>query len=162
MITALVGFAHLVAVGVALTALLLRGVALRGVVDAEKRSMALLFDTLSGLAAATMIGTGLWRLLGGLAKPTAWYLDNDAFWLKMGLLALLLLLETAPMAILIQWRVAAVRARLLRAPVDPGALWAADGVLVRRLSFLESAIGVFIALTASAMARGVGMQLIGG
>jgi len=159
MTAALAAFVHLVAIGVALTAMLMRGVALHGEMTPDKRRVALLFDTLSGVAAAVMIGAGLWRLFGGLAKPVAWYVENDAFWLKMTLLALLLAVELVPMSILIQWRTAMARAKRAGGPVRPEDLWSHTGTLVSRLSFVEFTIGVGIVLTATAMARGVGMQL---
>ncbi len=61
-------------------------------------------DNVSGLAALLIIGTGLWRLLGALEKPTDWYLQEYAFHLKMSLFGVGFGLEVYPMVTFIRWR----------------------------------------------------------
>lgn len=151
---------HLVAIGVGLAAMLFRGVLIGEMTDADGRNRVLTADNVSGMAAMVMIGAGLWRLFGGLAKPVAWYMENDAFFLKMGLLGLLLLIELIPMTILLQWRIATARHARSGAAGEP-TLWQADGRLVQGVTFVEFAIGITIVFVATMMARGVGMQLFG-
>lgn len=157
---ALASALHLVAIGVALAAMVLRGAMALEVTDAASRARVTTADNVSGIAAMLMIGAGLWRLFGGLAKPVAWYMANDMFFVKMGMLGLLLLLELIPMAILIQWRVATARHARSGASGDP-VLWKPDGRWVAVLSFVEFGIGIGIVFAATCMARGVGMDLFG-
>jgi len=44
------------------------------------------------------------RVLAGLDKETDFYVHNGLFWVKMGLLAVLLALETRPMVTFVRWR----------------------------------------------------------
>ena len=102
-------------------------------------------DNLWGLAAALWIVTGLWRAFGGLEKGTDYYLDNRVFYVKMGLLAFILLLEIAPMTTLIGWRIALRRGKAI--DLTPASAFA-------RISQLQAALVVLIVFAATAMARG--------
>ena len=62
-------------------------------------------DSVWGLAALLWITTGLFRALAGLEKPSSYYFHDRMFYLKMGLLLVILLLEIWPMSALIRWRV---------------------------------------------------------
>ena len=90
---------HLLALGVGLGAVWARGRALRGELDAQGLQRVFYADTLWGIAAGIWIATGLARAFAGLEKGSAYYLHNHAFWVKMTLLGLVLLLEVSPMAV---------------------------------------------------------------
>jgi putative membrane protein len=96
---------HLLALGVGLGAVWARGRAFRNQLDATGLRRVFYADTWWGIAAMMWIGTGLARAFGGFEKGSAYYLHNHLFWAKMGLLALILVLELSPMATLIRWRV---------------------------------------------------------
>jgi len=102
-------------------------------------------DSLWGLAAALWIATGLWRAFGGLEKGTEYYINNRAFYVKMGLLAIILLLEIAPMTTLIGWRIAVRRGEAIN--LAPASAFA-------RLSQVQAALVVLMVFAATAMARG--------
>src|SRR5262245_47439011 len=95
---------HLLALGVGLGAVWARAQALRGVLDAQGLRRVFYADNLWGIAAGLWIATGLARAFAGLEKGSSYYLHNHAFWVKMALLGLVLLLEVWPMATLIGWR----------------------------------------------------------
>jgi len=124
-----------------------RGRALQSVLDRDGLRRVFLADGLWGAAAALWIGTGVWRLLAGLEKPTGYYLANHVFLTKMGLLLVILALEISPMLTLVRWR------RLVRLgqPLDTSS--------ARRLgtiSFIQAWLIVLMVLAATAMARGIG------
>ena len=132
---------HVLGVALSLGSVVARGRAL------GRRDVAavLAADNLWGLSALVMLGTGLLRAFGGLEKGAAFYLDSNAFWLKMGLFATVLALEVWPMVTFIRWRIARGRgqeADLSRA----GALW--------WVNTAEVALVVAIPFVAAAMARG--------
>jgi putative membrane protein len=139
---------HLLALGIGLGAVWARGRALRSSLDAATLRQVFFADTLWGLAAVLWIGTGLWRLLGGLEKGTGYYLQNHVFLTKMALLALVLLLEIRPMVTLIKWRRSVSRGEM---PDTRGA------PLLARISLVQAWLIVLMVLAATAMARGVGM-----
>ncbi|HZN96808.1 MAG TPA: DUF2214 family protein [Gemmatimonadales bacterium] len=138
---------HLLALGIGLGAVWVRGRALQSVLDRDGLRRVFLADGLWGAAAALWIGTGVWRLLAGLEKPTGYYLANHVFLTKMGLLLVILALEISPMLTLVRWR------RLVRLgqPLDTSS--------ARRLgtiSFIQAWLIVLMVLAATAMARGIG------
>jgi len=140
---------HLLALGIGLGAVWVRGRALQQPLDtaaAFRRVFAA--DAGWGLAALLWIGTGLWRLFGGFEKATAYYLENHVFWAKMGLLLLVLLLELGPMVTLIRWRREVAAGTL----PDPSA-----ARRMARISFLQAALIVLMVFDATAMARGYGL-----
>jgi putative membrane protein len=139
---------HLLALGIGLGAVWARGRALRSSLSPVVLRQVFLADTLWGLAAVLWIGTGIWRLLAGLEKGTGYYLQNHVFLAKMGLLALVLLLEILPMVTLIRWR------RSLSRGEFPDTSRAS---LMARISFVQSGLIVLMVLAATAMARGIGM-----
>jgi putative membrane protein len=104
-------------------------------------------DTWWGLAAVIWIATGLWRLLGGLEKGTDYYLHNYLFWVKMGCLGLILILEIAPMTGLIRWRIKAARGEV----VDTS-----RAIRFAAISMIQTALVVLMVLAATGMARGYG------
>ena len=90
---------------------------------------------------------GLWRLLAGTEKPTAYYLENHAFWTKMALFAAILVLESTPIVTLGAWR------RQLAKGETPD-LRAAPGMA--RTSYVQAVLVILMVLAATAMARGLG------
>ena len=100
----LMAAAHLLALGIGLGAVVVRARALRAPMDLSRLPSAFLADSLWGLAALIWISTGLLRVFSGLEKGSAYYLGSEAFWIKMSLLGLILLLEVWPAAALMRWR----------------------------------------------------------
>ncbi len=94
----LVASLHLLALPLGLGAVWARQRALRAALDAEGLRRVFLADTLWGVAALLWIGTGLLRAFGGLEKGASYYLHDRVFYAKMGLLALILVLEIWPMS----------------------------------------------------------------
>lgn len=140
-------FLHLLGLGVGLGAVWARARALRGSLDADGLRRVFYADTAWGLAALLWIGTGLARFLGPFDKGTAYYLGNHLFLTKMGLLALILVLEIGPMVTLIRWR-----RRLTRGgPIDTGA-----ASRMAAVSVIEAVLVVLMVACAVGMARGVG------
>lgn len=138
---------HLLALGIGLGAVALRGSALRRAADPERLRTALHADTWWGIAAVLWIATGLTRAFGGLEKGTDFYLANPWFHTKMGLLLLILLLEVWPMATLIRWR----RARAVGRGVDTS-----RAGLFATISTVQVALLLAMIFVSTAMARGVG------
>src|SRR5688572_13374893 len=134
---------HLLALGIGLGAVWVRGRALRSDLSAERLRTVFRADSLWGLAAVLWIATGLWRLLGGLEKGTSYYLGNHLFLTKMGLLLLIIVLEISPMITLLRWR----RAVAAGTAVDT----AAAGRLAT-ISVVQAGLIVLMVLAATAMA----------
>lgn len=138
---------HLIALGLGLGAVWARGRSLRSQLQAEDLQRVFRSDALWGVAAALWVGTGLWRLLAGLEKPTGYYLQNHMFLTKMGLFVLLLVLEVSPMVTLMRWR------RIMAAgqSLDTG-----PARRMANISFVQAGILILMVFTAAAMARGIG------
>jgi putative membrane protein len=141
---------HLIPLGLGLGAVLWRAVSLRGPLDRTGLSRVFLADTLWGIAALIWIVTGLMRAFGGFEKGTDYYLSNDAFILKMGLLILILVLEIWPMATLIRWRIQA-RSETL---ADTSA-----ASTLSSISWVQATLVILMVFAATAMARGLGMDI---
>jgi putative membrane protein len=140
---------HLLALGIGLGAVWVRARSLQGVSDPACLQRALRADNWWGVAALLWVGTGLARLLLGTEKPTAYYLANHLFWLKMTLFLAILALEVGPMISLIRWRIALAKGA---APdLSRSGRWAA-------FSRVEAALVVAMVFVATAMARGFGMR----
>jgi putative membrane protein len=137
---------HLLALGLGLGAVWVRGRALRGPLDLAGLRRIFVADSVWGLAAVLWIGTGLWRLLGGTEKPTQYYLHNHAFMAKMGLLLLILVLELRPMIALIRWRTQVGRGERPDTRAAP---------VLAQVSFVQAGIVVLMVFAATAMARGL-------
>ena len=136
---------HLLALPLGLGAIVARSRGLRRVNNSADLARVFVADSLWGLAAVLWIATGLWRALGGLEKGTEYYINNRAFYVKMGLLAIILLLEIAPMTTLIGWRIAVRRGEAIN--LAPASAFA-------RLSQVQAALVVLMVFAATAMARG--------
>ena len=138
---------HLLGWGLGLGAIWSRSRALKDLSDPKNVRRALYADTLWGIAALVWITTGLARAFSGLEKGSAYYLANDAFWIKMILLAAVLLLEIWPMATLIRWRIQLARGEA------PQTRHASRFAVI---SIAQAALVIAMVFAASAMARGLG------
>ena len=142
---------HLLALGLGLGAVIARGSALRESPSNAALRRAFRSDSMWGFAAVLWISTGLWRLLAGIEKPTAYYVRNPVFHLKMGLFLLILVLEIWPMVTLIRWR------RTFSAGESAERLMM-RGVAGRRIamiSHIEALVVVVMIFVAVALARGL-------
>jgi len=138
---------HLLALGIGLGAVWSRARALRGMPDAGDIRRAIVADSWWGAAFALWLVTGLWRLLGSVEKPVGYYMDNHFFFMKMGFLGLILILEIWPIVTLMRWR------RELAAGRTPDT--SASGK-IGTISMLETALVIAMVGAAAAMARGLG------
>jgi putative membrane protein len=136
---------HLLALGIGLGAVWTRGRALRGIVDNAALRRAFAADAWWGTAAVLWLGTGLARLFAQTEKTLDYYLGNPLFHIKIGLFAVVLLLEVWPMITLIRWRRAMGRNQT--ATLAPARL-------LSRISMIEAFLVVIIVFVAVAMARG--------
>ena len=147
MIRWIVAALHLLALGVGLGVVWARGRALHGVLDAQGLRRVFYADNLWGMAAGVWIATGLARAFAGLEKGSAYYLHNHAFWTKMTLLGLVLLLEVWPMASLIRWRIRYARGE----DIDTRRAGVLAGI-----SVAQAGLVIAMVFAATAMARGLG------
>lgn len=139
---------HLLALGIGLGAGVARARALRAIPgDPSALPRVLEADNWYGIAALLWLGSGLWRLLGPVAKGTNFYLHNALFHAKMGTYALIFLLELWPMITFIRWRVQLAKG--LQPDLRPAATFA-------RLTQIEVALVLVMLGLATLMARGVG------
>jgi putative membrane protein len=143
---------HLLALGIGLGAIYSRGRALNRVETVDGLRRAFLADTWWGIAALLWISTGLWRALAGSEKPATYYWHNHVFFAKMGLLALILLLEIWPMMTLVRWRKDLGRGSLalpaIRVPAKR----------IARISDVQGLLVVGMVIAAVLMARGYGAR----
>jgi putative membrane protein len=141
----LVATIHLLALPLGLGAVWARGRALWATRVNADLTRVFVADNLWGLSAVLWIVTGLWRAFGGLEKGTDYYLNNRVFYVKMGLLALVLLLETAPMTTMIGWRIAVRSGKQIN--LAPASVFA-------RISQVQAALVILMVFAATAIARG--------
>jgi putative membrane protein len=137
---------HLLALGLGLGAIWMRGQALRATLDTTGLQRVFTADNVWGLAALLWIVTGLLRAFGGLEKGTSYYLHQPVFWLKMALLACILLLEIRPMVTLIRWRILHARGQ----PLD-----LRGAATFARISRWQALLVLAMVFAATAMARGL-------
>jgi len=136
---------HLLALGIGLGAVYVRGRELRQRVSPEMLRRAFAADSWWGIAAVLWLATGAWRALASMEKATAYYLQNPLFHAKMGLFLLVFLLELWPMVTLIRWRRGAT-------PSD------ATARRIATISMVQTTIVIVIVALAAAMARGLGAR----
>jgi putative membrane protein len=141
---------HLLGLGVGLGAVWGRARALRSRLDPAGLRSVFLADNFWGLAAALWLGTGLWRLLAGVEKDTAYYFHNHVFLGKMACFAIILALEGLPMITLIRWRRQVARGEQPDTSAAP---------LLARISLAQAGIVIVMVFLAAAMARGFGLSL---
>lgn len=139
---------HLLALGIGLGAVWARGRSLSSRLDGAGLRSVFLADMWWGVAAFLWIATGLWRLLAGLEKHTAYYFQNHLFLTKMALLVIILALEIWPMVTLIGWRRRVMKGDLPSTKAAPA---------LARISFAQAALVVIMVFLAAAAARGHGV-----
>lgn len=144
----LVAAAHLLGLGLGLGAIWSRSRALKDPSDPKNIKRAIYADTLWGIAALLWITTGLARAFAGLEKGSAYYLSSDAFWVKMILLLLVLILEIRPMMTLIRWRIQLGRGQ---------AIDTRNARRFAQISAVQAVLVVAMVFAATAMARGIGV-----
>ncbi len=140
---------HLLALGIGLGAVWVRARALRRTPDTADLRRAFTADAFWGVAAILWIGTGVFRAFGGFEKGTAYYLANPFFHAKMGMLALILVLEVWPMLTLIRWRRAVGKGETV--DTRPAAR-------IATFSYVQAALVVAMVIAATAMADGLGAR----
>ena len=150
LIPALVAFLHYLTLAVGFTSVVLRGRRLRDVrrtpADARAVGGVLVADAVWGVAAASWIATGLWRVFGGIEKASGFYLANGFFYVKMALFLVVFLLELKPMVTFMAWRRSRGRG------TDP--VGGTDVARLIRINDLEIVTVVLIVAAATLMARG--------
>jgi putative membrane protein len=150
LLRAAVSALHVLALGIGLGAVFVRGLRLRDLRRAPGDAAPLpgLFaaDVLWGAAAGLWIVTGLLRAFAGLEKATAFYVRNGFFWVKLALFAAVFALEIFPMLSFIAWR---------RARAKGAAPWATAPVArLVQLNDIELGLVLLIPFAAALMARG--------
>jgi putative membrane protein len=142
--SALLSAIHVLTLAMGLGALHARAEALAHPLDEAGWSRLLRADNLWGAAAGLWIVSGLGRVFFG-GKAVAFYSHNGFFWVKLGLFALVAILELAPMTTFLRVRVARKRGSPL--PAVPVAAYL-------RINHIEMALVVVIVFVAAFMARG--------
>lgn len=137
---------HLLGLGIGLGAIFARGGALRDITIPGAVQRALLADRYWDLAALLWIPTGLLRAFGGFEKGTEYYLGSNIFWIKMGLLLVILVLEVVAKITITRWR------RRLPTGDQTDRSRARTVALA---SYVQLAAVVAMVLAATAMARGL-------
>jgi putative membrane protein len=148
-LSAIVSALHLLALGIGLPSVFLRGRALAGPLDGPALRRLFAADTAWGLAALLWIATGLARAFAGLEKGTQFYLASPLFWIKMALLGAIILLEIWPMTTFMRWRIAVQRGGVPDTR-QARSLWIVNHV--------EMILGLVMVFVASFMARGFGLR----
>ena len=151
MLRLLLAWLHLVALGLGLGAVIVRGSALRDAPDPLAMRRAFIFDAVWGLAALLWLSTGLWRLFGETEKSVAFYMTNHAFFAKMGFFVLILALEIWPAVVLMRWRRA-----IMGGQGSPAVIDTAQARRIATISHIEALLVVLMVFAAVAMARGYG------
>lgn len=145
---------HLLALGIGLGAIYVRARGLRRLGATPNALRAVLqADTWWGIAGLAWILTGFWRVLAGTERVSGYYWSNPVFHTKLGLVALILLLELWPMVTLIRWRIAGRRG----APIDPATL-AGAGRRFARVSDVQTLLVLIILVLGAMLARGYGAR----
>jgi putative membrane protein len=140
---------HLLALGIGLGAIWWRARALRSELDEEDLKRVFFADNLWGIAALLWIVTGLLRAFAGFEKGSDYYLSSTAFWIKMGLLGVILLLEIWPASTFVRWRIQRGRGQVIDIDQSPTGLFAT-------ISVIQALLVVLMIFAATAMARGFG------
>lgn len=147
MLSALASALHLLGLALGFASLVARDRAMAPPFDDKQRDRLLVADNWAGIAALLWVGTGLWRWLGALEKPTSWYTHNPGFHLKLTLLFCALACEMWPMITFIRWRI-----RLAAG----GSIETAHVPRLRLLNRIELGVVVCMVFVAAGMARGIG------
>jgi putative membrane protein len=148
-VSAIMSALHLLALGIGLPAVYLRGRALKGALDGRGLRRLFVTDTVWGVAAVVWLVTGLLRAFTGLERGSEFYLHSSLFWTKMALILVVSVLEIWPMLTFIRWRRAIGKGQEF------------DASRVRSLfmvSHIQLALVVIIVFVAAFMARGFGYE----
>jgi putative membrane protein len=135
---------HILTLALGAGALYARARALSRPLDDDGWKRLLAADNAWGIAALLWIGSGLLRVFYGGKEP-GFYWRNGFFWLKLGLFALVFVLELAPMTTFIRVRIARGKGAAIPR-------FSADAY--RRISAAELMLVVTIVFVAAFMARG--------
>lgn len=137
---------HLIALAIGLGAVYARWRALRAL--RRKGSLQGVFhaDNWYGVATLLWLMTGLFRAFGSFEKGSDHYLSEPLFLTKMGMFALVGLLETYPMVMLIRWR------KELRKGRTPDL---SAATLLSRLTLAELPLLLSMVVLAAMLARGL-------
>ena len=138
---------HLLALGIGLGSVWARSRALRRAPDEGAIRFALEADVAWGIAALLWVSTGVARAFGGLEKGTTYYLINYAFWAKMALFVVIVVIEFTMAPTFGRWRAGLRRGE--------GIDTSRAGTFAT-LSTLQAALVVAMVFAATAMARGFG------
>jgi putative membrane protein len=144
----LLAFLHLLALPIGVAAVYVRARALRLIARGGAPGTAIVADAWWGIAAAIWISTGLFRWLGGVEKPSDYYVHNWLFHAKLTLLLIILLLEIRPIVVIGRWR-ANVRKQQ---PIDTHAAGA-----LATTSYVQLVLAILMIIAATGMARGIGV-----
>lgn len=142
---------HLLALGIGLAAVFARARAMNDLAAPGALDRGMKADAWWGIAALLWISTGLWRVFGSMDKTSSYYWSNHVFIAKMGLLAVILVMELWPMVTLIRWRLAATR----NAMPDANEMQRI-GKRIARISDVQTLLVVAMVVAATMMARGFG------
>lgn len=137
---------HLITLGFGYGFCWMRAYALRNLLATSGTRPVFFADNLYGVAALLWIATGLLRAFGGYAKGTEYYLESNAFWIKMGLFLIVFALEIYPMITLIRWRMLERKGE----PID-----FKPAPTLGLISYIEVVLLTAIVFVAVAMARGM-------
>ena len=116
--------------------------------DREELQRFFVFCLGIAVAAAVMLVSGLALLLWSV-QPSAYYLRNPVFYIKLAVFAAMLLIAITPARIVVQWH------REAAAGSVPDS---ASIVFVRRYFTVETVLFLLIPLAASIAAQGIGLQ----
>ena len=136
---------HLLGFGIAVGSIWARALALRAPLDTAGIRRVLYADNWWGVSALLLIGTGLVRAFGGFEKGALYYTHNHWFWVKLGMLGSILLLELMPMITFIRWRTRVAK---------HGTIDTSNAASFALTSFIQAALIVGMMLAATALARG--------
>jgi putative membrane protein len=144
---------HLLALGIGLGAVYARGRSANRLGESPQALRATFAaDSWWGFAALLWIVTGVWRAFAGTEKSSSYYWSNHVFYAKMGLFALIFLLELYPIITLMRWRRATQRGL-----IDSNQL-ATRGRTIARISDVQLLLVIAMVTTAVMMARGYGSR----
>lgn len=145
---ALLSTFHLFALAIGLAGVVIRFRQLRRLVtDPTALEAMFVGDNLWGVAALLWLVTGLSRAFGSFEKGSGYYLNSGAFQLKLGLFAVIVLLELWPMVTFMRWRIRKAKGL----PVDTS-----RAATFATITGIELVITITIPFVASMMARGIG------
>ncbi len=116
--------------------------------DREQLQRFFVFCLGIAIAAGVMLVSGLALLLWSM-QPSAYYLRNPVFYIKLAVFAAMLLIAITPARVVAQWH---------REAAAGGLPDSASIVFVRRYFTVEAVLFLLIPLAASIAAQGIGLQ----